>query len=88
MSSSNTHKQALPIYSNVPGAPFRIGARVLVAGATDDTCAVDYVGKIGTVSFMEFSCGCGQSYPHDPMICVCFCDGTKEEFWQEEIVSL
>ena len=43
------------------------------------------VGLSGTVEYLEYDCGCGQSYPGDPMIGVRLEDGTLEEFWAEEL---
>ena len=50
----------------------------------DDTGDADYLGRVGEVLEFDFDCGCGQSYPDDPMIKVLFGDGI-EEFWREEI---
>jgi hypothetical protein len=86
MKSQITNKSgACPIYFNVKGVPFRIGERVIVVAATDETCNMDYFGKIGVVVYFEYSCGCGQTYPKDPMIGVQFDDEKTEEFWREEI---
>ena len=77
-----------PIYDDVEGAPMRIGTLVLVSSGTDETVSQDYLGKTGTVIYFDYSCGCGQSYPNDPMIGVRFPDGTVEEFWREELDRL
>lgn len=46
-------------------------------------------GREGVVVHLEYSCGCGQSYPGDPMIGVCmYIPGRGyivEEFWFEEL---
>jgi hypothetical protein len=87
MNLSGHSKKAHLIHSDVPGAPFRIGEAVMVISATDETCDAQRIGMRGTVLFFEYSCGCGQTYPEDPMIGVKFADGTREEFWREELVS-
>lgn len=78
---------ARPVYEPVPGAPLQPGMCVQVVDAIDeDICDVrPWLGKVGMVRYLEYSCGCGQSYPDDPMIGVEFCNGTKQEFWQEEL---
>jgi hypothetical protein len=58
---------------------------VVVVKPSDETCALNYLGKIGIVAFLEYSCGCGQTFPGDPMVGVQFADGTTEEFWREEL---
>lgn len=78
-----THKK---LSINVEGAPFYIGATVRVLEPADETGYPHLVGKIGTVYYYEYKCGCGQSYPNDPMIGVIFPDREKPaEFWQEEL---
>lgn len=74
-----------PIYHNVKGAPFNIGDRVRVLGGTDETFNPGYKGRVGTVRYFEYSCGCGQTYPTDPMIGVSFRGGCTEELWKEEL---
>ena len=73
------------IYHDVEGAPFQIGDRVFIGKGTDETFSQENLGKTGMVVYFEYSCGCGQSFPHDPMIGVRFPDGTVDEFWREEI---
>lgn len=77
-----------PLYKNVKGAPFKIGEAVRVVGSGDETFDGSYLGRAGIVRFFEYRCGCGQSYPDDPMIGVEFRGGKKEEFWKEELVRL
>jgi hypothetical protein len=77
---------AQPIYKDVPGAPVCLGDEVVVL-SVDDTGNTELVGCVGTVRYLEYSCGCGQSYPDFPMIGVQFADGTVEEFWPEEIAT-
>jgi hypothetical protein len=72
---------------NIPGAPFHIGARVLVVGPGDETFDPKYLGKTGVVEYYEYDCGCGQTFPEDPMIGVRFANGSKQEFWKEELAS-
>lgn len=76
-----------PISWNINGAPFRIGDIVKVIRATDETFDMQYIGQVGTVVHFEYSCGCGQSYPSDPMIGVRFSGFHREEFWKEELVE-
>jgi len=76
---------ARPIYHDVDGAPVKIGTRVIVSACVDWTLDPRLVGAQGTVRYLEYSCGCGQSYPTDPMIGVELDSGRREELWQEEI---
>ena|SRR5258708_35879653 len=73
-----------PIYVDVDGAPFKIGDRVRVTRGTDETFDPSYKGRVGIVEYLEYGCGCGQSYPQDPMIGVRF-RGDVDEFWREEL---
>ena len=75
---------------NIEGAPFRIGDRVIVLDNPnkDDTFNYDFVGRIGVVEHFEYDCGCGQSFPEDPMIGIRFSDKTIGEFWKEELQLL
>ena len=81
-------KSRQPIRHDLRGAPFRIAERVRVVESKDETFDRHYRGRIGTVSYFEYDCGCGQRYPNDPMIGVIFRDGRTEEFWKEELVHL
>lgn len=71
----------------VPGSPLQPDDQVLVVAAVDtEVFDVSYmIGKRGVVEHLEYSCGCGQSYPEDPMIGVRFADGSLHEFWREEL---
>ncbi len=75
---------------NIDGAPYEIGqeVRVLNNPNNDSTFETLYVGLCGTVVYFEYDCGCGQTYPTDPMIGVRFTDQTVEEFWREEVQSV
>ena len=77
-----------PMYCDIEGAPARIGDKVVVTGSRDETFNPLYKGRIGIVEYLEYQCGCGQTYPGDPMIGVRFRDGAVEEFWVEELNSL
>jgi hypothetical protein len=77
-------KSAQQIRTNVDGAPFRIGELVRVARLSDSTGDADFLRKCGRVAYFEYSCGCGQSYPGDPMIGVRFLNASAE-FWKEEL---
>jgi hypothetical protein len=76
------------IRQSVKNAPFQIGEFIKVVYATDETFNHRFMGRIGIIVHYDYSCGCGQSYPKDPMIGVQFANGKKEEFWAEEIVPL
>jgi hypothetical protein len=82
-------RPAQPIYARVEGAPYQPNAVVRVVRSLDSEssqCGVHaFVGCIGRVSYLEYSCGCGQTYPNDPMIGVSFGDGRTEEFWADEL---
>ena len=69
----------------INGAPVQVGDVVKVIAATEaDICDVsEYIGRFGRVVSMD--CGCGQTYPDDPMVLVCFSNGDQQEFWKEEI---
>lgn len=86
MSLPANTKNAHPVPFDLPGAPFRIGEAVIVVIASDETFDSRCLGMRGTVDYLEYSCGCGQTYPGDPMIGVKLTDGTLEEFWQEELI--
>ena len=51
---------------------------------SDETAAEQFLEKSGHVVHFEYSCGCGQSYPDDPMIGVAF-EGLIEDYWKEEL---
>lgn len=76
---------ARPRYEDVPGAPFRIEAAVRVTGVDDGTADTSRVGATGRVLYYEYDCGCGQSFPDDPMIGVVFADGAVIEYWKSEL---
>ena len=81
---------AKPIRRNVRGAPFKIGMLVRYVHAIEEDEAeelgtMQYLGQVGKLEYYEYSCGCGQTYPGDPMIGVRFPDGKLHEFWKEEL---
>lgn len=76
---------AKPTYIDVDGAPFKIGDRVRVTRGTDETFNSRYRSRVGVVEYLEYQCGCGQSYPRDPLIGVKFTSNGIEEFWAEEL---
>jgi len=76
------------IRENIPGAPYRIGSKVKVVMATDETTDLSCIGKTGVIEYYHYSCGCGQTFPNDPMIGVKFSDDTTREFWVEELVEI
>lgn len=63
----------------------QIGSCVRVIKGIDETFDERFLQKIGIVENFDFTCGCGQSYPNDPMIGVRFPNGKYEEFWTEEL---
>ncbi len=75
------------IYDDVEGAPFKVGALVKVVSLSDETADDDLLGCQGSVVYFEYSCGCGQTLPTDPMIGVRFGDRTAE-FWKEELAKV
>ena len=78
------------IKENIQDAPFKIGDIIKVKKQKrfDSTFEDKFEGWEGLVIFFEYNCGCGQSYPIDPMIGVRFLNGEIFEFWQEEITKL
>jgi hypothetical protein len=74
------------IHEDVWGAPFNIGELVRIGEGTDETFDARYNRRLGTVEYFEYQCGCGQTYPSDPMIGIRFRDGAIEEFWAEELI--
>lgn len=75
-----------PIREPVPGAPRQPGDRVVVVRVIDPTADAALVGAVGRVVHLEYSCGCGQRYPDDPMIGVEL-PGGVEEFWRDELAG-
>ena len=73
---------------NVTGAPFKIGNIVRIDSATDTTADKKYIGRIGKIVYFDYTCGCGQLYPTDPMIGILFSNGKTKEFWSEEITKI
>ncbi len=76
---------AYKVRSFVPGAPVQRGALVRVVRSCDETDLDEFIGKVGEVDYLEYTCGCGQSFPDDPMIGVKFDDGLEQEFWKIEV---
>ena len=81
---------ARPIRERVAGAPYQPGDAVRVVQAVDRSIhdVTLFVGHVGVVDYLEYSCGCGQAFPDDPMIGVTFEGGLSEEFWREEVESV
>jgi hypothetical protein len=75
-----------PIREPVPGAPYQPGDVVVVVAAIDRNVrdVSEHIGKVGRVVHLEYGCGCGQTFPGDPMIGVELGD-LVEEFWREEL---
>jgi hypothetical protein len=77
-------RHAKPIFTDINGAPFKIDDRVKVTQIADFAADQHLLGKAGPVKYFEYLCGCGQSYPSDPMIGV-FIGNRTYEFWKEEL---
>lgn len=81
--------KARPIQVFTPGAPYQPGDEVVVVASAEAkgslTDVSGYIGRGGKVEHLEYSCGCGQHYPDDPMIAVRFPEGDGQEFWKEEL---
>ncbi len=79
--------QARRRYSPVASAPFTPGDAVTVVRAVDVEVhdVRPLVGQRGRVLYLEYDCGCGQSYPSDPMVGVRLESFKVEEFWREEL---
>jgi hypothetical protein len=58
---------------------------VYVSQVVDEEGDSALIGERGVVTYFEYDCGCGQSYPRDPMIGVQFGSGHIDEFWREEL---
>jgi len=78
--------------TDIDGAPYKIGQKVTVTGGPhatsfvyDETLPVHLLGQVGVVKYFNYDCGCGQSFPDDPMIGIQFAGGLVEEFWKEEV---
>lgn len=73
------------IREDVDGAPVQPGAQVQIISRADETADPRWLGEFGVVEYLEYNCGCGQTYPTDPMVGVRFGCGKVEEFWKEEL---
>jgi hypothetical protein len=73
------------VYADIRGAPFGIGLLVQVHRLADGQGNSSLLWRQGVIEHYEYSCGCGQSYPTDPLIGVRFPEGGLEEFWNEEL---
>ena len=78
------------IYGTVEGAPVQPKDWVTITQVIDEAgeavgCA-EWIGHKALVVYLEYDCGCGQTYPGDPMIGVrIHCQGVKHEYWHEEL---
>ncbi|ODS32957.1 MAG: hypothetical protein SCARUB_01896 [Candidatus Scalindua rubra] len=77
-------------FKNIKGAPFKISDKVLVLDNpnNDNSFNNEFVGKKGHVFYFEYDCGCGQTFPSDPLIGVKFINKKVGEYWKEEIQLL
>lgn len=73
---------------NLKNLPFEIGDRVMVMDNpnSDETFNIEFALKSGIIVYFDYECGCGQSFPEDPMIGVKFEKNILEEFWKEELL--
>lgn len=69
------------------GLPIAIGDRVQIVALTDETAAASHLGQSGHVVYFDYFCGCGQSFPDDPMIGVMLGESVGE-FWREELAHI
>lgn len=88
MPHSSRQRLSRPIRVDVVGSPYKIGDRIVVRTLCDEFGDESFLGKCGNVEYLEYDCGCGQTYPDDPMIGVRFLGGEVEEFWAEELKLL
>ena len=72
---------------NIPGTPFKIGdsVKILPNQNRDETFDDRLMNETGEVLYFEYNCGCGQTFPGDPMVGVKLTIGRIEEFWKEEL---
>ena len=79
-----TQRILKPFYRHydIDGAPFKIGDKIIILNnpSCDGTFDKEFIGKEGMIKFFEYNCGCGQTYPNDPMIGVKFDNGKVAEF--------
>jgi hypothetical protein len=82
--------ECVPITICVPGSPFQPRDIVRVVDTVDIEVhdVRKHLGRLGLVVHLEYSCGCGQSYPDYPAIGVKFANGQTEEFWPEEVLRV
>jgi hypothetical protein len=75
---------------NSKGLNITIGDKVLVLNNpnNDETFNMVFSGQEGIVKYFDYECGCGQTYPSDPMIGIKFISGEIEEYWKEEVNRL
>jgi len=78
------------IYYTPHGAPMKIGALVKIdLTFADETADFSLDKRLGTVIYFNYDCGCGQSFPNDPMIGVVLLEQPiVEEFWKEELICI
>jgi len=79
--------KANPIYHDIADAPFKIGQAVRVVRLLDETADPKFLLCVGVVFSYEYNCGCGQTYPGNPMVGVAFGD-LLEEFWPNELAAV
>ena len=78
--------------SDVSGAPFRVGDRIVFVGSSDaranDTSINHFIhryrGEVGVVGYLRYFDGGRTRYPNRPKIGVFFAY-QHEEFWAEEL---
>ena len=72
---------------DIDGAPCKIGDKVKVLNNPnmDETFDKRFFNNICEVIYFEYDCGCGQTFPEDPMIGIKSSVGKIGEFWKEEL---
>src|SRR4030042_2560073 len=72
---------------DIDSAPYKIGDKVKVLNNPnmDETFDRRFLNNICEVIYFEYDCGCGQTFPEDPMIGIKSGDGKIGEFWKEEL---
>jgi hypothetical protein len=86
MSDSKAKNGARKRFDPILGSPYQPGEVVRVVPG-DDGSVPEYIGGVGVVLYLEYDCGCGQTFPCDPMIGVRLDDGREYEFWRDELES-
>lgn len=73
---------------HVAGAPYQTGERVRVVCATSWHVhdAAHFYGRSGVVEYLDYDCGCSQTFPTDPVIVVSFSHGARGTFRAGDLI--